>query len=47
MLNNIIAIDNKIISELDRLFEHKQFEQLSLGVDMLDYELKLNKQEKQ
>lgn len=44
MLNNIIAIDNKIISELDRLFEHKQFEQLSLGVDMLDYELKLNKQ---
>ena len=44
MLNNIIGLDNKIISELDRLFEHKQFEQLSLGVDMLDYELKLDKQ---
>lgn len=43
MLNNIIAIDNKIINELDRLFEHKQFEQLSMGVDMVDYELQLNK----
>lgn len=43
MLNNIIAIDNKIINELDRMFEHNQFQKLSLGVDMLDYELQLNK----
>ncbi|NNM15609.1 MAG: hypothetical protein HKO56_03035 [Bacteroidia bacterium] len=43
MLNNIIALDNKIINELDRMFEHNQFQKLSLGVDMLDYELQLNK----
>lgn len=42
MLNNIIALDNKIISELDRMFEHNQFQKLSLGVDMIDYELKLD-----